>query len=74
MVPVEAGVGEPQPVGEVAADGDRCLGLVGDAVVGVVEAQPVPVDGRVGVGVVADVDGDLDALADPQGGPGIDPL
>ena len=38
VVPVDAVVGEPQSVDELAADGDGGLGLVGHAVVGVVAA------------------------------------
>src|SRR4029453_17726004 len=45
VVPVDAVVGEPEPVGELAADRDRRLCLVGNSVVRVVEAQSVPVDG-----------------------------
>ena len=70
VVPVQAGVGEAQPVGELAADRDRRLGLVRHAVVGVVEPQAVPVDGRFGVAVVADVHDDFGSLPDPQRGAG----
>ena len=66
VVPVEAGVGEAEPVGELAADRDRRLGLVRHAVVPVVEAQPVPVDGGLDVGVVADADRDLGSLTDTE--------
>ena len=66
VVPVQAGVGEPEAVGELAADLDRRLGLERHAVVGVVEPQAVPVDGRFGVAVVADVDDDFRSLPDPQ--------
>src|SRR3712207_8085001 len=44
VVPVDAGVGERDPVGEAAADRNRRLRLVG-AVVAVVEPQAVPVHG-----------------------------
>jgi hypothetical protein len=46
------------------------LGLVGDAVVAVLQPQPVPVDGRVKVTVVLNVDHDLGALGDHEGGAG----
>ena len=58
VVPVEAGVGEEDPVLEAPAGGDRVLGEVGHAVEGVVEADPVPVD-RGGPGsLVLEVDED----------------
>ena len=66
VVPVQAGVGEPEPVGELAADLDRRLRLERHAVVGVVEPQAVPVDGRRGVAVVADVHDDFRSLPHPQ--------
>ena len=56
VVPVQARVGEADPVGELAADRDRCLGFVGDAVVLVFQAQPVPVHGRLQIALVDDVD------------------
>ena len=66
MIPVQAGVGEPEPVGELAADLDRRLRLERHAVVGVVEPQAVPVDGRLGVALVADVHDDFRSLPHPQ--------
>ena len=74
VVPVDTGVRELDAVGELAADRDRCLGLVGHAVVPVVESEPVPVDGGLDVGVVADTDVDLGSLVTRSVGPGIDPL
>ena len=74
MVPVQARVGEPDPVGEIAADRDRRLGLVRDPVVLVVQPQPVPVDRRVQVTLVADVDDDLRPCWTLTVGPGIEPL
>ena len=59
VVPVQASVGKPQPIGEVAADADRLLGLVRHTVVRIVETQSVPVHGRLDVGVVPDMDRDL---------------
>ena len=66
VVPVQAGVREPEPVGELAADLDRRLRLERHPVVGVVEPQAVPVDGRFGVAVVADVHDDFGSLPHPQ--------
>ena len=65
VVPVQAGVGEAHLIGEVAADGDRVLGLVRHAVV-VVETQSVPMHGRLGVGVVANANRDLRSLTHAQ--------
>ena len=56
VVPVEAGIGELDPVGEVVTDLDRRLGVDGGAVVAVVEPEAVPVNGRRDVAVVRDVD------------------
>ncbi len=67
VVPVDARVGELDPVRERAADGDRRLRLV-CSVVAVVEPQPVPVHRRLQIGFVGDVDDDLRALAYTQGG------
>ena len=67
VVPVQAGIGEPDPVGELAADRDRGLGLVRDAVVLVLQPQPVPVHGGVQVAVVGHVDDHLRALPHLQG-------
>ena len=65
VVPVDAGIGAGDAVGERAADRDRRLGLV-RAVVGVLEPQPVPVHRRLEVRLVADVDDHLGALAHLQ--------
>ena len=65
MVPVDAGVGERDLVGEAAADRDRRLRLV-RSVVAVLEPQPVPMDGRLQIAVVDDLDRDLRSLADAQ--------
>jgi hypothetical protein len=59
VVPVQAGVGELDAIGEAAADRDGRLGLVGDTVVAVLQPQPVPVDGRVQVAPVLDLHDDL---------------
>src|SRR5215211_8864681 len=61
VVPVQAGVGERDAAREAAADLDRRLGLVG-AVGPVVEAQAVPVDRRLEVALVDDLDVDLGPL------------
>lgn len=66
VVPVETGVRKPDPVGELTAERDWSLRLVGNTVVSVVEAQSVPVDGGVDVGVVAHADADLGPLRDAQ--------
>ena len=63
VVPVDARIGEVEPVGERPADRDRRLRLV-RAVVAVFEPQPVPVHRRLQVAVVHDVD---DELASPRG-------
>jgi hypothetical protein len=70
VVPVQAWVRELDAVAEVAADRDRRLGLVGDAVVAVLKPQPVPVDCRVKVTVVLNVDYDLGALSHLEDGAG----
>ncbi len=75
VVPVKAGVGELQPIGELAAVRDRRLGLLGDAVEAVLEPQAVPVQRRVDVAEV----GRLDRRPRCPGrhaasGPGIEPL
>ena len=70
VVPVEAGIRELDPVREDAADLDRCLRVDRDAVVAVVEPEAVPVDGRLDVTVVRDVDDDLGPLVDVEGRPG----
>ena len=67
MIPVEAGIRERQAVREDAADLDRCLGVDRDAVESVVEPEAVPVDGRLDVPVVRDVDDDLRSLVDVEG-------
>jgi hypothetical protein len=64
VVPVQAGVGEADLVGEVAANGDRFLGLVRHTVVLVIEPKAVPVDRRLDVSFISDMDGDLRALRD----------
>ena len=63
VVPVDAGIGERDAVGEAAAHRDRRLRLVG-AVVAVLEPQTVPVNRRLEVAFVDDVDDELGALAD----------
>ena len=65
VVPVGAGIGEGDPVGEPAADRDRRLRLV-RAVVAVLQAQTVPVDGRLEVALVDDVHDELRALRHAQ--------
>ena len=67
MVPVEAGVGELDLVGEGPPDRDRLLRLVRDPVVSVLQPQAVPVHGRLDVAVVGHVHGDLRPLIDVQG-------
>ena len=62
VIPVHARVGEPDPVGEVATDRDWGLGFVGDPVVLVLQAQPMPVHGRVQITLVGDVDDHLGPL------------
>ena len=52
---------------KLAADRDRGLGLVRDAVVLVVQPQAVPVHGRLQVTLVGDVDDHLRALLDLEG-------
>ena len=61
VVPVDAGVGELDAGGKVAADWDRRLRLV-RSLVAVLEPQPMPVDGALHVALVLDVDNDLRAL------------
>ena len=73
MVPVQARIGELHPAGEVTADGDRLLGLVG-AVGAVFEPQAMPVNGRLEVAFVVDVDLDFRPSGTRSVGPGIDPL
>ena len=70
VVPVQAWVRELEAVAELPTHRDRRLGLVGDAVVAVLQPQPVPVDGRVKVTVVLNVDHDLGALSHLEGGAG----
>jgi hypothetical protein len=67
VVPVEAVIREAEPVDELAADGDGCLGLLWHAVVRVVDSQPVPVHCGVVVAVVAHPHRDLGSLSDAQG-------
>ncbi len=67
VVPVEAGVGELHLAAVAAADRDRQLGLVRDAVVAVLQPQAVPVHRRLHVAVVAGMHGDLRPLLDVQG-------
>ncbi len=69
VVPVDARIGELDPVGEPAADRDRRLGLMG-AIGAVVQAQAMPVHRLLQVALVDDVDLDLRALADLQRRPG----
>ncbi len=66
VVPVEAGVGELELVGERAADRDGLLRLVRDAVVAVLQPQAVPVRRGLGVSVVPHLDGDLRPLVDVE--------
>ena len=73
VVPVDAGIGELDAVGEAAADRDRRLRLV-RAVVAVLDPQAVPMHGRLQVALVRDVDDDLRALRTFSVGPGIEPL
>ena len=67
VVPVRAGVGHVHLVREALAERDRCLRVM-RAVVAVFESQPVPVNGRVEVAVVDDMDGDRCVLRDLQSG------
>src|SRR3712207_7975551 len=59
----EAGVGEAQAVGEAAAGGDGRLHAVvlagGDPVEAGGQPQPIPVDRRLQLGVVGELDGHL---------------
>src|SRR5215207_5131882 len=66
VVPVQAGVREPQFAAVLAAGGDGLLSFVGDTVGSVVQAQAVPVNGLVQAGLVADLDYDGRSLLDPQ--------
>ena len=59
--------------GEAPADRDRRLRLM-RAVVAVLQTQPVPVDGRLEVALVLDVDDDLEPSRTLSVGPGIEPL
>jgi hypothetical protein len=47
---------------------------VRDSVVLVLQPQPVPVHSCLKVALVSDIDDNLRALLDIQGGPGIEPL
>jgi hypothetical protein len=55
VVPVDAGIGEVEPVAEGAPDRHRRLGFM-RAVVAIIQAETVPVHGRFEVAVVLDVD------------------
>ena len=65
VVPVDAGVGERDACRVAPADRNGLLGLV-RAVEAVLQAQPVPVDGRLHVALVLDVDQQLRPLGNPQ--------
>jgi hypothetical protein len=65
VVPVDARIGELDPIRERPADGNRRLRLV-RSVEAVVEPQPVPVDRSLEVPVVDDVHDELGAFADAQ--------
>jgi hypothetical protein len=67
VVPIQTWVRELDPVAELPTHRDGRLGLVGDAVVAVLQPQPVPVDGRVKVTVVLNVNHDLGALGHLEG-------
>jgi len=62
VVPVEAGIGELEPVREALAYGHRLLRLV-RPVVAVLDSDPVPVDGGLEIAFVDDVDHELGPLA-----------
>src|ERR671918_2300467 len=70
VVPEQSGVGKAEPVRVAAPRRYRSLRLVRDTVVPVLEAQPVPVNGRLHVGFVGDDHLDLRALPDAQCGSG----
>jgi hypothetical protein len=70
VIPVQPRIGELNAVGEVPTYRDRRLGLVRHPVVAVLQPQPVPVHGGVQVPLVDDVDDDLAALLDLEGGAG----
>ena len=70
MIPIETGIRELDPVREDAADLDRRLRVDRDAVEAVVEPKAVPMDGRLDVTVVRDVDDDLGSLVDVERRPG----
>ena len=65
VVPVGAGIGHADLVGEGLADGDRRLRLV-CAVVAILEPQPVPVHGRGNVPVIGHVNGECRILRQLQ--------
>jgi hypothetical protein len=66
VVPIQAWVAELDAIGELPSYPNRRLRLMRDAVVTVLQPQPVPVDSRVKVTVVLNVDDDLGALGDLQ--------
>ena len=66
VVPVDAWVGERDARRVAPADRNGLLGLV-RAVEAVLQTQPVPVDGRLHVALVLDVDKQLRPLGNPQG-------
>ena len=68
VIPVGARIGHVHLVREGLPDRDRRLRLVG-AVVAVLEAEPVPVHGRIDVPAVGDVDDDRRALGHLEGRP-----
>jgi hypothetical protein len=70
VVPVQAGVGELDAAGELSTHWDGRLGLVRHPVVLVFQPQPVPVHGGIEITIVGDLDDDLAALLDLEGGAG----
>jgi hypothetical protein len=73
VVPVGARIRDLELVPERLADRNGLLRVV-RPVVAVLEAQPVPVNGRLEVAVVRDVDGDGRTLGDRERRPGTEPL
>ena len=73
VVPVDARVGERDACRVAPADRNGFLGLV-RAVEAVLQAQPVPVDGRLHVALVLDVDKQLRPWGTRRVGPGMEPL
>ena len=74
VVPVDAGIGELDPVGEPAADRDRRLRLV-RPVEAIVQAQSVPVHRVLEVALVEHVDDERRVpCCTRRTGPGTEPL